>query len=64
MREALILIQAATPNLDPVERDASLEELNLLLEYISRREIEAFCGVCQHRRPVESAASASACVLA
>lgn len=50
MHEALILIQAATPNLDPVERDASLDELNLALEHISRREIETFCGVCQYRQ--------------
>lgn len=49
MREALILVQAATPSLDPMERDASLEELNIVLDYIARREIQAFCGVCQHR---------------
>lgn len=49
MREALILAQAATPALDPIQRDASLEELNLVLHHIARREIEAFCGVCQHR---------------
>lgn len=49
MREALILVQVATSSLDPVERDASLEELNLVLDRIGRREIEAFCGVCQHR---------------
>lgn len=49
MREALILVQAATPSLDPLERDAALEELNLALDAIGRREIEAFCGVCQYR---------------
>ena len=49
MREALILAQVASPALDPVERDASLLELNTRLREISRREIDSFCGVCQHR---------------
>jgi len=49
MREALILVQAATPSLDPIERDASLEELNQVLRDVAQHEIEAFCGVCQHR---------------
>ena len=52
LREALILAQAATPGLDPLERDASLHELDLVLHQIARREIEAFCGVCQHRHDV------------
>jgi hypothetical protein len=71
MREALILAQAATAGLDPIERDASLEELNVVLHHIARREIEAFCGVCQYRRDrvlhgdvAESGASAHAPVLA
>ena len=49
LQEALVLAQAASPELDPIERDASLEELNLVLHEIARREIEAFCGVCQFR---------------
>jgi hypothetical protein len=49
LHEALVLAQAATSNLDPLERDASLDELNLVLRHIARREIEAFCGVCQYR---------------
>lgn len=49
MREALVLVQAATPVLDPIERDASLEELNQALSDVARHEIEAFCGICQHR---------------
>lgn len=54
MREALILAQSAMVNLTPVERDVALEELNLVLAQISRQEIEAFCGVCQHRgHPLE-----------
>ena len=59
MREALILAQAASAPLDPLERDSSFSELNLTLQQISRREIAAFCGVCQFRqlpagRPVQS----------
>ena len=49
LQEALVLAQAEVVNLDPLERDASLDELNLVLRHIARREIEAFCGVCLHR---------------
>jgi hypothetical protein len=49
VREGLVLAQVALVALDPVERDASLAELNLVLRNIARREIEAFCGVCQFR---------------
>lgn len=49
MHEALILAQAASSNLDPLERDTAFQELNLVLQQIARREIEAFCGVCQFR---------------
>jgi hypothetical protein len=49
LREGLILAQAASAPLDPLERDLSLEELNAVIEGISRREIEAFCGICQFR---------------
>ena len=49
MHEALVLAQAASAPLDPRERDSSFEELNGVLQRISRREIEAFCGVCQYR---------------
>ena len=49
LQEGLVLAQAATPQLDPLERDASLEELTQVLQEIARREIEAFCGVCQYR---------------
>lgn len=50
MREALVLVQAEMPTLDPIERDASLAELNLALQGIAQREIDAFCGVCLHRQ--------------
>jgi hypothetical protein len=53
LREALILAQSMSPLLDPIERDASLEELNLVLQNVARHEIEAFCGVCQHRAKTE-----------
>ena len=51
VREALVLAQAATPALSPGERDAALEELNVVLHVVAQREIEAFCGLCQHREP-------------
>jgi hypothetical protein len=61
MHEALVLAQSATANLDPLERDASFQELNMVLQQISRREIEAFCGVCQFRgRADQPAAGAPA----
>lgn len=49
MREALVLAQASSLHIDPVERDAALDDLNLAIRHIARREIEAFCGVCQFR---------------
>lgn len=59
MHEALILAQAASAPLDPLQRDASFDELNLVFQFISRREIEAFCGVCQFRRSAACASVAS-----
>jgi hypothetical protein len=50
LREGLILAQADSAPLDPVERDLSLEELDAVVQQISRREVEAFCGLCQFRR--------------
>ena len=49
MRDALVVAQVALPSLDPIERDAALEELDLVVHQIARREIESFCGVCQFR---------------
>lgn len=49
LREGLILAQAACAPIDPVERDASLRELDAVLQRIAKREIEAFCGLCQFR---------------
>jgi len=53
MHEALVLAQVDSAPLDPLERDASFEEVNLVFQQISRREIEAFCGVCQFRSPAK-----------
>ena len=60
VQEALILAQASAPSLDPIERDASLLELNLVLSVLARREIEAFCGVCQHHQKVAQGCQLSA----
>jgi len=49
MLEALVLEQAAHLPIDPHERDLALAELYLAIRSISRREVEAFCSVCQHR---------------
>ncbi len=49
LREALVMAQASSPGLEASERDASLEQLDLEFQRIARREIEAFCGVCQYR---------------
>ena len=49
LQESLVLTQSANKNLDPLARDAGLNELNLVLAQIARREVEAFCAVCQFR---------------
>ena len=48
--EALVLAQAEMPTLDPVERDNAFAGLTVAVREISRREIESFCAVCQHRQ--------------
>jgi len=62
VREALVLAQAATPDLTPGERDAALEELNLVLHIVAQREIEAFCGICQYREAAQPSREANAAV--
>lgn len=47
--EALVLEQAAHLPVDPRERDTALNELYYVLRAMARREVEAFCSVCQHR---------------
>jgi hypothetical protein len=53
-REGLVLAQVESAELNPVERDASLADLNFVLQQIARREIDAFCGVCQFRQREEA----------
>ncbi len=49
MLEALVLVQAAQPALDPAARDTAVAELWLVLRHLRRSEVEAFCSLCQHR---------------
>lgn len=47
--EALVLEQAAHLPIDPRERDTALNELYYVLRAMARREVDAFCSVCQYR---------------
>lgn len=58
VREGLVLSQAALAPFDPAQRDSSLCELEDVLDDISGREIEAFCGVCQFRSPIAGLSAA------
>jgi len=49
MLEALVLEQAAHLPIDPNDRDAALNELYYVIRAIARREVDAFCSVCQYR---------------
>jgi hypothetical protein len=49
LQESLVLAQAERHTVDPVERDSALHDLNLALRHIARREIQAFCALCQLR---------------
>ena len=49
LQESLILSQSGRPGLTPLERDAELGGLNLALRHLARREIGAFCALCQLR---------------
>jgi hypothetical protein len=49
LREALVDVQAALPGLAPTARDESLACLEQVMDHLARREIEAFCALCQHR---------------
>ena len=55
LHEALVLSQASVAGLTAEERDIELQELNAVLQTVSRREIEAFCGICQQREPTGTA---------
>ena len=47
MREALVMAQAEMAALTPSDRDGSLADLDAGYGQIARREIAAFCAVCQ-----------------
>ena len=49
IEEALILEQAGASAIDPVQRDEAFAELKRAVREIARREIEAFCSLCQFR---------------
>lgn len=49
LQESLVLAQADRPGLNALQRDAELQELNLALRHIARREISSFCALCQLR---------------
>ena len=59
LREVLVRVQAMTPGLTVVARDADLQLLDEVFDQIARREIEAFCAICQFRSvtPVGSGVS-------
>ncbi len=48
-REALVEVQAGLPDLSPAARDESLACLEQVMDHLARREIEAFCALCQSR---------------
>lgn len=50
--EALVQEQAAHRPVDPLERDTGLTELYNVMRTTARREVEAFCSVCQYRNAV------------
>ena len=63
LRESLVLAQADRPEMTALERDTELQELNLVLRDIARREIGSFCALCQLRArvcPGESVPAATA----
>ena len=47
LHEALVTVQARLPALTPSDRDDAFACLDQAFMHIARREIEAFCSVCQ-----------------
>jgi hypothetical protein len=47
--EALVLEQASHLPIDPRERDTALNQLYYVIRAMARREVDAFCSVCQYR---------------
>ncbi len=59
MLEGLVLAQAQIPDLGKAERDQSLRILRRIYHQIARREIEAFCAICQYRERLTGEEAAS-----
>ncbi len=59
MLEALVHVQAEATPLDPEHRDEAVAELYAVTRQIAKREVDAFCSLCQHRAvsPVAPAGS-------
>lgn len=55
LREALVVVQAATSELKARERDETLACLNHIFGQIARREVESFCAICQYRNAAKEA---------
>jgi len=51
--EVLFLMEGELSNLSSIERSASLEDLKSAIHEVARRDIEAFCAVCQSRERQE-----------
>jgi len=51
--EILFLAEGELSNLSSIERGASLEDLKRAIHEVARRDIEAFCAVCQSRERQE-----------
>jgi hypothetical protein len=49
MREALVMAQVEMAALTGADRDGALADLDSGYSQIARREIEAFCAVCQFK---------------
>lgn len=58
LQEALVLAQAASAPLNPDERDSSMQQLVQVVRQLARREMEAFCAICQLRQTAPAEAEA------
>lgn len=58
LREALVIFQADILILTGTERDEELACLDQVFRHVTRREIEAFCALCQFRAAAAHAGAA------
>ncbi|MBL9215010.1 MAG: hypothetical protein JNG83_06000 [Opitutaceae bacterium] len=49
LHEALVVVQAAAPEVTPDQRSEAMACLDQVFSRIARREIESFCALCQFR---------------